>query len=239
MTILDRLYHSAQILWMFSVQGGERHFLVRAKSTWRFKLVEELADGSRLVTLYASAGARRKNPGMPRTVLVRAVPYSDRDHNKQFLFTSLLDPEKYPAEEIRGLYHKRWEIEIAWSELKVTMKADDRPLRSKAPAGVLQELWGLWLAYNLVRVDMVKLADRLGVEPLRLSFKRCLQQTELAVLPLALVGKLPSELDDVSHLLNPPRRPGRRYPRLVKSRASRFSSKTPHRMALFRLKEAA
>jgi hypothetical protein len=31
---------------------------------------------------------------------------------EQMLLTSLLDPTKYPANEIIALYHERWEIEI-------------------------------------------------------------------------------------------------------------------------------
>ena len=57
------------------------------------------------------------------------------------LLTTLLEAERYPAEELVLLYHERWEIELVYDEQKtrqnpwrVTKSAD---LRSQTPQGVL------------------------------------------------------------------------------------------------------
>jgi hypothetical protein len=38
------------------------------------------------------------------------------------------------------------------------------------PVDVTQELWGGPLAYNLVRLEMERVAEEAGVEPTRISF---------------------------------------------------------------------
>ena len=41
----------------------------------------------------------------------------------------------------------------------------EEALRSKTPARIAQELWGLAIGYNLVRLAMARTAARLGVPP--------------------------------------------------------------------------
>mgnify|MGYP000977610962 CR=1 FL=1 len=48
-------------------------------------------------------------------------------------------------------------------------------IRSKSPDAVTQELWGLLLAYNLVRLEMERIADETGVAPTRISFVAALR----------------------------------------------------------------
>src|SRR5262249_30809332 len=42
--------------------------------------------------------------------------------------------------------------------------------RSKSPAAVTQEMWGLLIAYNLVRLEMQRIASEFDVAPTRISF---------------------------------------------------------------------
>ena len=86
------------------------------------------------------------------------------------MLTSLLDPLAYPAGEVVDLYHERWELELGFDEVKTEMLDREEAIRSRSAAGVRQELWGLLLAYNLVRLEMERAADEAGVEPTRLSF---------------------------------------------------------------------
>src|SRR5207248_1336086 len=76
----------------------------------------------------------------------------------QTLLTSLHDAEKYPAKELAALYHERWEIELGYDEGKTEMLERREHIRSKKPEGVEQELWGLALAYNLIRLEMLRIA---------------------------------------------------------------------------------
>jgi len=47
---------------------------------------------------------------------MRAIRYRRRGFREQTLLTSLLDPVKFPAQEIVALYHERWEIELGFDE---------------------------------------------------------------------------------------------------------------------------
>jgi len=42
-------------------------------------------------------------------------------------------------------------------------------IRSLTVKGVKQELWGIFLAYNLVRLEMERIADEAHVDPIRIS----------------------------------------------------------------------
>ena len=53
------------------------------------------------------------------------------------LATTLLDPRRHPARQLIGLYHERWEHEIAYLALRHTLlrgpsAALDRPRRARA-----------------------------------------------------------------------------------------------------------
>ena len=52
----------------------------------------------------------------------------------------------------------------------------EEAIRSKSPTTVKQELWGIFLAYNLVRLEMQRVADDAGVEPTRISFVAALRR---------------------------------------------------------------
>ena len=57
-----------------------------------------------------------------------------------------------------------------FDELKTDMLEHNVPMRSQTLAGVRQELWGVLLAYNLVRREMEQVANEANVSPLRISF---------------------------------------------------------------------
>ncbi|EES2156240.1 TPA: transposase, partial [Escherichia coli] len=87
------------------------------------------------------------------------------------LLTSMTDAMRFPGGEMADLYSHRWEIELGYREIKQTMQLSRLTLRSKKPELVEQELWGVLLAYNLVRYQMIKMAEHLkGYWPNQLSF---------------------------------------------------------------------
>src|SRR5262245_5318513 len=104
-----------------------------------------------------AAGARRPGPA-PRLPPLLALHLAAQ-------------PPSAPAAELAALYHERWELELAFDELKTHTLDRAEALRSKAPARVEQEVWGLLLAYNLVRLVMSRAAPRAGVPPVRLSYR--------------------------------------------------------------------
>ncbi len=65
------------------------------------------------------------------------------------------------------LYHERWEFELSNDEIKTHQLTKDLPthLRSKTPLGVVQEYYGLLLAYNAVRLLMHEAAASQQIDP--------------------------------------------------------------------------
>lgn len=77
------------------------------------------------------------------------------------LVTTLTDHHRHPALEIVELYHRRWEIETAYLELKSTI-VGGRVLRARTPHGVDQEVYALLAAYQALRIAM---ADATATDP--------------------------------------------------------------------------
>ena len=77
------------------------------------------------------------------------------------ILTSLTDPMRYPSEDIIDLYAHRWEIELGYREMKQHLLESRFTLRSQLPELVTQELWGVLLAYNLIRYNMLLIAKSL------------------------------------------------------------------------------
>jgi hypothetical protein len=228
LTILDRGFLSYALLHRLATSGTERHWLIRAKSNLTWKTVRRLGPKDQIVEIPVSRQTRRAHPELPETLEVRAVRYQRKGFRPQTLLTSLLDPALYPAAEIAELYHERWELELGFDEIKTHALEREEALRSRAPERVLQEVWGLAIAYNLVRLHMQQVAQRAAVAPTRISFRHALlllrgfwQLTAWIASP----GNLPRRLDDLHHelalLILPPRRP-RRYPRVVKIKMSNY-----------------
>ena len=95
------------------------------------------------------------------------------DERALVVVTTLLDPEKYPAEEIAQLYRRRWQAELNLRSLKVVLQMDH--LRCKTPHRVRNEFYMHLVAYNLIRHMMAIAASKAGVEPSTVSFKGTLQ----------------------------------------------------------------
>lgn len=209
-------------------RSGNRHWLTRTKSNTRWAVVEQLGKDDYLVELEVH------ETGLPKTWPIRAIHYQRRGHPASTLLTSLVDAERYPAEEIVALYHERWELELAYDEVKTHLLDRQEAIRSRSPEGVRQELWGIALAYNLVRVEMEKTAAEADVPPTRISFTASLAliRDELGRMGgrAFAPGTIPSRLRDLrrnlKRLLLPERRP-RGYPRAVKVKMSNYPRKRP------------
>jgi hypothetical protein len=232
LAILDRGFFSARLLIGIERGGVQRHWLTRAKSTLVFTRIERFAVGDELIELNVSKEARQKDPSMPATWRMRAIRYQRRGFPPQVLLTSLLDPKRYPAAEVVALYHERWEIELGYNEVKRVMLAREESTRSKSPRGVAQELWGLGIAYNLVRYEAERVAADAGVPPTRISFVAALNFIESALRTWGTesAGRLPERLqrlrEDLAHFVLPERRE-RSYPRAVKIKMSNYARKRP------------
>jgi hypothetical protein len=209
--------------------NGDRHWLSRTKVNTKWAIQEKLGKDDYLVEWDVH------ETGLPRTWTLRAIHYKKKGFPRATLLTSLLDPEKYPAKELIALYHERWETEIGYDELKTHLLDRQEAIRSKTPAGVRQELWGIALAYNLVRVEMERVAAEADVPPTRISFVASLAwiRDEFHTLSLRSMtpGAVPASLarlrQRLKRLILPPRRTERAFPRAVKVKMSNYPRKRP------------
>lgn len=166
--LADRNYFGYE-LWK-AATGTGAGLLWRIKKNLNLPCLERLPDGSYLSKIYPSDKDRRHER---KGILVRVIEYRlEGVENAEPLYrlvTNVLEPERAPAEELVLLYPERWEIEGTFDELKTHLRGRV-VLRSKKPALVRQEVYGLLLAHFAVRGLMHEAALEGQVDPDKLSF---------------------------------------------------------------------
>jgi hypothetical protein len=146
------------------------------------------------------------------------------------LVTTLADPGRYPAAEIAGLYHERWEVESAYFELKSTILGG-RVLRARTPGGIDQEVYALLVTYQVLRTAIADAAGTVpGTDPDRASFTIALNTARDQVILAA--GILAGPVTDLAgtigrHVLASlmPARRTRTSPRVVKRAISKYNAR--------------
>jgi hypothetical protein len=239
--LLDLLGPGMLLLWdrgFFSYELVRRalatgaHLLARVQTRLTLTPRRLLADGSYLARLYPSAEARRRDR---EGLLVRVIEYTHDDPNRpgcgerHRLLTDLLDPEDLPAAEAPLVYYERWEEELALDEFKTHLSGREVPVRSKTPAGVVQEVYGLVLAHYVIRRVLHDAAVTGCIDPDRLSFSNGLRVVQCH-LPESPQRSAPEWyrrlLREVRRQRLRPRRP-RWYPRVIKRMMSNWRKKRP------------
>jgi hypothetical protein len=229
--ILDRNFLSANLLLSLEQQGDASHWLIRAKKNTKWEEVERFGEGDFLVRMEVSRAARAKNADLPTHWMARAIRYQIPGFRVQWLLTSLRDSSAYPAHEVAALYHERWEIEMCYDEVKTDILEREEAIRSRSPNRVRQELWGVLIAFNLVRLEMERIADEAEVEPTRISFVAAHRFIcdEWMWCATAAPGSIPRHLKNLRATLKrfilPKRRSERKYPRAVKIKMSSYPRK--------------
>lgn len=138
------------------------------------------------------------------------------------LVTTLLDPERYPAQELALLYARRWQIELWFRDLKTSMGME--VLRCESPKMIHKELEMFFIAYNLIRCLMLQASRNYQVELTRLSFKGTVDTVRPFSVAIAQARSRHKQKELIDKLLQTiaadsvPQRPGRREPRAVKRR---------------------
>lgn len=236
--LMDRGFANYQLFHTLADPAQQRHWLTRAKqgsTAPRLHHLKALGDGDELVQLRPSHEIRRTHPDLPEALTVRAIHYQRPGFTAQTLLTSLLDPLAFPAQEIIALYHERWELELAFDEVKNhTLERQEAALRCKTPARITQELWGLAIGYNLVRKTMADVAYRAGVLPTRISYRSSLlllRSFWASAWITSAPSKLPQRLHELLYTQMPllilPARRERAYPRQVKIKMSSYARNRP------------
>jgi len=231
LVLIDRGFFSYGLFCRLQEKGA--YFGIRLKSGIKLQHVRSLGAQDELVS-WRPKHVRQKErlQDMPRQLELRVVHYQIPGFRPSAIVTNMTDPkqisredwvrmaEKSPAGRALqpGLYHRRWEIETTFFELKVT-QGMEKGLRSRTPKGIEYEIAGHVTLYFLVRWLMLEAALEAGLEPLRISFAGALRELEEIRVSLltaspqwaqrTLVPRLMQRV--ASHVV--PLRPGRHFPR--------------------------
>ena len=174
-------------LWASADQTGA-DLLWRIKKNLRLPCEQRLPDGSYLSHIHPSRKhPRRKTDGLPVRVVEYCLDGVEDAEPLYRLITTILDPEKAPAEQLAALYHERWEIESALDELKTHLRGARIVLRSKTPDLVRQEFYGFLMAHFAIRGLMHEAAVKAGEDPDRLSFIHAVRVVRRKLLSFAAV----------------------------------------------------
>lgn len=167
---------------------------------------------------------------LPKTMQVREVYLRLKRKGWRdqgiIVVTTLLDAERYSAQQLTQLYGWRWQAaEVNLRHLKTTLQMER--LTAKTPDMVRKEFWAHLLAYNLIRTLLEQAAPRANYQRLRLSFQTTRQGL------MAILSELGSRcqqtrnrvyrdlLTEIAKALLP-HRPNRQEPRVVKRRPKPF-----------------
>src|SRR5450432_3539659 len=157
-------------LWQLA-RGTGADLLWRMKKNMRMACEKPLPDGSYLSHVYPSERDwRHQTNGMALRVIDYRLEGIEDAEPIYRLATTILDPDKAPAQELAALYHERWEIETAFDELKTHLRGAKIVLRSKTPDLVRQEFYGLMMAHFAIRGLMHEAALKADEDPDQLSF---------------------------------------------------------------------
>ena len=234
LTIFDRGFYALGLLHKWQTSGNEKHWLIPLRKGSQYTVITKLGRGQELVEVKLSPQAQKKWVNAPKTIQARLITKNIKGKEVRLL-TSMTDPMRYPGADIAELYSHRWEIELGYREMKQYMLQNQLTLRSKTPELVTQELWGMLVAYNLLRFLMCQMAyDHKSVMPYQIGFKQAslFLIGQLQLLPAVAPGRIPEVLDYIlamSESFILPERRERAYPRAVKKRPCRYATRPPRR----------
>ena len=207
----------------------------RPRSTWLVRCGghDQLVEWHRPPTVSRTM-TPDQHAALPRYVVVRELRYRVKTPGFRVrqvtLATTLLLPERYPAETLAELYGQRWQVETNLRHLKQTLGL--KVLKSETVAGVEKEILVFALVYNLVQSVRTAAAAARNVPRERISFVDALRH-----LRWPLVATAPPAV-----WVNP-LRPNRYEPRVRKRRPPEYPLMTQPRaklrQALRRPKDAA
>lgn len=181
--LTDCNFHSFA-LWRAAARGGWE-LLVRVQKGPKFAGDAVLRDGSSLSWVYPRRGKHKKQ----RRLRVRVITYRWTDEHGTThtgrLLTSLLDAGQHPARVLVDLYHRRWEQEGVFREIKKALADRTTHLRAHDPLRALQELDGLLLGHWIMRGVILEAARARNVPPVAISFTGTLRliQSRLGAVP--------------------------------------------------------
>lgn len=231
LTLFDRGFYSLGLLHQWQNTGKERHWLMPLKKNTQYEVIHSFGRQDKLIQLTTTPQSRKKFPVLPHTMQARLITKKVKGKDLQIL-TSMIDPMRFPVTDIVDLYAHRWEIELGFREMKQSLLDNRFTLRSNQPELIRQELWGILLAYNLIRYQMVLMAKSLDdIHPNQLSFHGASMHIihELTQLSFCTPGNIPKYTMNITKSAKQfvlPSRRERQYPRALKCSKNRYPVKS-------------
>lgn len=227
LTVFDKGFYSLGLLHDWRQKGNNTHWLLPLKKGTLYEEVKSLGKQDKIVHIKTTPQSRKKRPHLPEVIEARLITRKVKGKDVKIL-TSMLDAMKYPSAEIVDLYAHRWEIELGYREMKQHMLESRFTLRSNLPELIHQELWGVLLAYNLIRYKMILMAKSLNsVFPNQLSFRDASSHIihTLTMMPIYAPGNVPRIILDIERNAAQFKLEGKRersYPRCLKVSKNRY-----------------
>ena len=167
LVLADRGFDADDFLADVAATGAQ--MVIRITARRRPAILAVLPDGSYLTRL-----GRLKLRVIDATITMTTDTGEEICEHYR-IATTLLDPQRDPAEVLVQLYHERWEVESAYYALRHTLQ-DGFVLRSQDRPGLEQEIWGQLIVYQLLRTAMVDAVESCpGIDPDRASFTVALE----------------------------------------------------------------
>jgi Transposase DDE domain len=227
LVLMDRGFWSYGLF--HAIAEKKAFFAIRQIAQAHLKHVRDLGPDDTLVE-FAPTDRKWRKLGLPVGMELRRIVYQVPGFRPSAIITNMTDPQRISRADWvgmtmhqtgqvldRSVYHRRWEIETSFRELKVVQEM--KVLRGRTPKTIEYEIASHVLFYLLVRLLIMEAAIKYGLDPLRLSFTEALREIEEMVWAFAISsqrrvkGELyPSLLSRIAqHVV--PERPGRSYPR--------------------------
>lgn len=185
MVLLDAGFWSYGLFHAIAKQGAFLAIRRRMNQKTNLTTIQRLGRNDVLLRWTPTDPRRRwRNEGWPPSITLRGITYKIKGFRHQQIITTHLDPQQIsyadwtrlaskgdPQKKMfTGLFHRRWEIETTFRELKVEQQME-KALRCRTPAGIQFEVASHVVYYLLTRWQIVEAAKKHGhTDPLRLSF---------------------------------------------------------------------
>jgi hypothetical protein len=231
--LFDRGYPNFGLIKELS-QNYNGYFLMRCKAQNTFPVLYDFIDSNQTETELWIEPSRNYLYSLPKEdrnlqspIKVRAIKPEVYDGTLSILLTNLFDPSEYPADEVKDLYFRRWEVEDHYRNEKVVLEVEKFHARTKN--GIHQELFAASIMTIISRTLMAlsqELTDSKAVEPQFTHAMNTLAMEAAVLAPdqpersIGIFKELIEEIARVKYYCTKKKRPSQ--PRVIKKPISKW-----------------
>lgn len=222
--LLDRGYPAYWIFNLILSRGG--NFCARISKQWKIvqRFIESGATEA-IVDLHASFQSKKECLDLGLDVIplsLRLIRVELDSGEIEVLITSLTDEKKYPQKIFKGLYHKRWPVEVDYLYMKERLQIGN--FSGKSALSVYQDFHSKVFAKNLIWVlaspaqDVVKNESEDKKHEHQLNMTQAISKSKdtlflLFERPREMIVQLIQKIHAVFMTATEPIRPGRKFKR--------------------------